>query len=95
METAESLAKRLGWRLRQLRLAQGLRQRDLETRGISYKYYQRIEAGRANLTLKSLERLAAALRVTVDELFQGPGHGKAPRPGRDAKRTKPRPRPRV
>lgn len=84
MKEADTLAKRLGWRLRQLRLARGLRQRDLETRGISYKYYQRIEAGKANLTLKSLERLAAALCVAVEELFEPPPGGKA-QPRRDAK----------
>ena len=41
-------------------------------RGLSYKHYQRIEAGKVNLTLKSLEKLAAALEVEVGELFRFP-----------------------
>ena len=73
----ESLARFLGRRLREIRIAKGLSQRELETLGINPKYYQRIEAGRVNLTLKSLEKLAAALGVGVLEFFQvSEGSGK-------------------
>lgn len=68
-----NLARILGRRLREIRTSKGLRQQDLQDKGISYKYYQRIEEGRVNLTLRSLEKLASALEVTVLDLFQSPG----------------------
>jgi transcriptional regulator with XRE-family HTH domain len=66
----ESIAKLIARRLRQIRKAKGLSQQDLEHFGVNYKYYQRIEAGRVNLTLRSLNKLASALEVRVLELFQ-------------------------
>jgi len=68
----EHLAIFIGKRLRTRRVELGLRQQDMEGRGINYKYYQRVEAGKVNLTLRSLEKLAAALDVKVLELFQRP-----------------------
>jgi transcriptional regulator with XRE-family HTH domain len=62
----------LGQRIRELRVAKGLTQWKIAERGFSYKYYQRIEAGKVNLTLNSLEKLAAALEVEVGELFRFP-----------------------
>jgi transcriptional regulator with XRE-family HTH domain len=62
----------LGRRVRELRLAKGLTQWHMAERGFSYKYYQKIEAGRVNLTLKSLAKLAAALGVEVSDLFRFP-----------------------
>jgi transcriptional regulator with XRE-family HTH domain len=62
----------LGRRIRELRVAKGLTQWEMAERGLSYKYYQRIEAGKVNLTLHSLEKLAAALEVEVGELFRFP-----------------------
>jgi transcriptional regulator with XRE-family HTH domain len=67
----------LGQRIRELRVAKGLTQWEMAERGLSYKYYQRIEAGKVNLTLNSLEKLATALDVAVGELFCFPF---APRP---------------
>jgi len=46
----ENLAIFVGNRLRTRRVALGLRQQDMEDRGINYKYYQRVEAGKVNLT---------------------------------------------
>jgi transcriptional regulator with XRE-family HTH domain len=69
---AENLANLIGRRLREIRTAQGLKQQDMEGRGISYKYYQRIEAGKVNLTLRSLEKLTSALGIKVLDLFQVP-----------------------
>lgn len=62
----------LGRRIRVLRSARGLRQEALESRGLNYKYYQRIEAGRCNLTLSTLQKIASALEVKVEDLFQFP-----------------------
>jgi predicted transcriptional regulator len=44
-------------RLRALRLARGLTQWQLAERGLSYKYYQRIESGQANVTIRTLVRI--------------------------------------
>ena len=68
----DHLAKFLARRVRAIRMARGLRQKDLEERGLSYKYYQRIEAGAVNLTLSSLEKVASALGIKVFDLFQEP-----------------------
>lgn len=62
----------LGKRLRALRSVRGLRQEAIEARGLNYKYLQRIEAGRCNLTLKTLQRVASALELKVEDLFQFP-----------------------
>ena len=60
----------LGARLRRLRKARNLRQLDVENLGLSYKYYQRIEAGQVNPTLLTLHKLAAAFEVSVCDLFR-------------------------
>jgi transcriptional regulator with XRE-family HTH domain len=57
-------------RLRALRLARGLTQWQLAERGLSYKYYQRIESGQANVTIRTLVRIARALGVPFHELFR-------------------------
>jgi transcriptional regulator with XRE-family HTH domain len=72
MKNDEDLARFLGRRLRDIRQAQGLRQQDLQELGINQKYYQRIEAGRVNLTLRSLEKLASALGIEILDVFQKP-----------------------
>ncbi len=63
------LPELLGNRLRQARKQKGLRQEDLESLGISYKYYQKIEAGKANITLQTIEKIADALEISIEELF--------------------------
>jgi transcriptional regulator with XRE-family HTH domain len=63
--------KRLLARLRQLREVHGLTQEDFaELSGITYKYYQQIEAGRKpELRLSTLERLAKAYGIEVFQLL--------------------------
>jgi len=68
----EELARKLGKRIQKLRKARGLRQEDMEEFGIPYKYYQRIESPGshpANLTLKTLLKIANAFEVELAELF--------------------------
>lgn len=62
---------RLLTRLKQLRQAHGLTQESFAERaGISYKYYQQVEAGRKpDLRLSTLERLARAYGIEVHELL--------------------------
>ncbi len=67
--TDEQLMQSVGTRARQLRIAKGLRQEDMCQFGFEYKYYQRIEYGEKNLTLKTLNKLAKAFDIPVSELF--------------------------
>jgi transcriptional regulator with XRE-family HTH domain len=68
---ANPTLKRLLSRLKQLRDLHGLTQEQFaESSGISYKYYQAVEAGRKReLRLSTLERLAAAYSIEVWQLL--------------------------
>ena len=68
--TPDSLLQHLGHHLRRLRKARNLRQLDMATLGLNYKYYQRLELGQVNPTLLTLYKVAAALEVSVYELFR-------------------------
>lgn len=61
----------IGARLRRLRLAAGLSQRDLEEPGVSYAYISRIESGARNPSAKALRKIADKLGVTPAELEFG------------------------
>ncbi len=67
--TDEQLLRLVGERVRQLRKDRGLRQEDMCQFGFEYKYYQRIEYGEKNLTLKTLNKLAKAFDIPVSELL--------------------------
>jgi transcriptional regulator with XRE-family HTH domain len=69
----DRLLRTLGNRLRYLRRARHLRQFDMETLGLSYKYYQRLESGQVNPTLLTLYKVASALNVSVSDLFRPDG----------------------
>ena len=68
--TDERLLRLVGKRVRELRLAKGLRQEDMCQFGFEYKYYQRIEYGQKNLSLKTLNKLSKAFRVPISKLFE-------------------------
>ena len=68
-----SIQKQFGNRLRELRKSKGLRQEDMTQFGVGYKYYQSIEGGKTNVTLKTIQKLARAFDVRVADLFQLPG----------------------
>lgn len=68
----DTLATLIGKRLREVRKSKGLRQEDMEGLGISYKYYQRIEAGQANITLKTLQKVTNALDISALSLLSLP-----------------------
>lgn len=63
--------KRLLDRLRLFRERHGVTQEEFaEISGISYKYYQAVEAGRKRqLRLSTLERLASAYHIELYQLF--------------------------
>jgi transcriptional regulator with XRE-family HTH domain len=64
--------RRLGTRVRELREARGLTQEALgERAGISWHYVSSIERARKGATTETLAALAAALDLTLSELFLG------------------------
>ncbi|MFT3991955.1 MAG: helix-turn-helix transcriptional regulator [Luteolibacter sp.] len=71
----DDTAQRLLRRLKALRVERGLTQEAFsEQSGISYKYYQAVEAGRKrDLRLSTLERLAKAHGLEVWQLLMPGG----------------------
>jgi transcriptional regulator with XRE-family HTH domain len=67
--TQESVLYAFGRRLQRLRKARNLRQLDMGSFGLNYKYYQRLELGQVNPTLLTLYRVATALGVSVSDFF--------------------------
>ena len=68
----ESLKHRLGRNLRALRIARGLTQEKLaEQLNVTPRYLAGIERGERNLTLDSIESLAAQLEVAALSLLAG------------------------
>ena len=65
------MAHRLLARIRQLRETKGLTQEAFaEKAGLTYKYYQHVEAGRRrDIRLSTLEKLAKALNLELWELL--------------------------
>src|SRR5437870_11221082 len=61
----------IGERLRRLRIARGMSQRELSAPGVSYAYISRIEAGTRQPSVKALRRLAAKLGVSAEYLETG------------------------
>jgi transcriptional regulator with XRE-family HTH domain len=68
--TDERFMRLVAGRIQHLRKAKHLTQEDMQDHGFSYRYYQRIEAGQQNLTLKTLNRIGKALGVPAWELIK-------------------------
>jgi len=78
----------VGRRIAELREASGQTQAGLaEQLGLSMRYFQSIEVGRANLTIGSLTRIAYGMGVEVIELFSAPTT-QARKPGRPRRAPK-------
>ena len=74
----EATVRQTGRRVGELRTTLELSQQHFAKRaGISVGYVHTIESGRANLTLRSLTRVANALQVEVSELTKIPERGEA------------------
>ena len=66
----EELLKLTGKNIARLRKERSLTQREAAKRAeISYRYFQHIEAGKVNMTLSTLTRLAEFLKVHVCEVL--------------------------
>lgn len=61
--------KKVGSRIRACRLKAGLTQEDVEGFGVSWKHYQKIEAGQTNTTVKVLYKLAKAFKCHPREFL--------------------------
>jgi len=78
----------VGRRVAEERMHRGWTQEQFaEKMGHSLKFAQRIEAGRENLTVKSIANLAKHLGVDLVALFRKPRTEK-PKPGRPKQRTR-------
>ncbi len=65
----KTLFREVGRNLRDARKKAGLRQKEVvAVSGVAYRHYQNIEAGRVNVTLETLCRLAEAFGTSVSEL---------------------------
>lgn len=58
----ERTLKQVGKSIRQKRLESGLTQEEVESFGVSWKHYQKIESGKTNTTIKVLYKLAKAFQ---------------------------------
>lgn len=65
------IAKILGQRIRNYRTAKGLSQEKLaELSGCHHTYIGQIERGEKNATIESIEKISAALNVSLSKLFE-------------------------
>jgi transcriptional regulator with XRE-family HTH domain len=79
----ELVARAVGQRVRELRLARELTQEKLAERlGVATPHVQAVERGVRNVTLATLCRLADALHVEVIQLFVAPRTDHVSKPGR-------------
>ena len=76
----ERFFKRLGHRMRELRLQHGLSQEDMILFGFSGKHWQQLEAGRP-ITVTTLLRACESLGVTMAEVVRDLDHGIYEKPG--------------
>lgn len=67
-QESRQLAK-VGAHIRSLRQKAGLRQEDIEDYGVSWKHYQKIEAGTTNATIRILYKLARAFKCKAGDLL--------------------------
>jgi transcriptional regulator with XRE-family HTH domain len=86
-EDPDKVVRAIGRRIAEVRAERGLTQEQFaEKFGSSLKYVQRVEAGRQNLSVRSLVKLASALRLRTADLFVAPATMRS-NPGRPKKRS--------
>lgn len=66
------IAKEFGLRLKELRTQTGLSQEKFALRiGMDRTYYASVEAGRRNIALRNIKKIADGLEISLNELFKG------------------------
>jgi transcriptional regulator with XRE-family HTH domain len=62
--------KKIGARLGKLRREAGMTQEDLAYKaGLDYSFYNQLENGKRNVSVKTLAKLGRALHIKVKEMF--------------------------
>jgi len=75
-----SIQVRFGERVRELRQAKGISQEALaDGAGIHRTYLSSVERGERNISLVNIDKLAAALGVSLPEIMPQPGNRKPTR----------------
>ena len=70
----ETYLRLLGNNIKAARVKRGIRQIEVhENCGLSYRHYQNIEAGKVNVTIGTLFRLAKLYGMTPDDLVRVEG----------------------
>ena len=73
MKIFAAFRKRVARNIREARKAAGLSQEQLvEAAGFNARWYQDIEAGKSDIRLSTLFRIAQALELEPQELLRGP-----------------------
>lgn len=71
MATFGKYVRQVGRNIKTARANTGMKQVDVSaTSGLSYRHYQDIEAGKVNVTLETLFRLAKIFKTSVQELVK-------------------------
>ncbi|AGG05896.1 helix-turn-helix domain-containing protein [Dehalococcoides mccartyi] len=72
MMTEKTIEQRFGERIRDLRKQAGVSQEELADRaGVHRTYLGGIERGERNPSLKNIDAIARALKVSLSDLFKG------------------------
>ncbi len=65
------ITKKIGDRIRELRLKTGLSQEKFALKiGLDRTYYSSVENGKRNIAIINLEKIAGGLEVSLSELFK-------------------------
>lgn len=66
------LQSKIGKRIRDIRISKGVSQSQLALMThMTKSYMSEIEAGKKNLTLRSLQKIATSLGITLEDIFRG------------------------
>lgn len=66
------IQKKIGERIKELRAATGLSQEKFALKiGMDRTYFSSVEAGKRNISIVNLEKIASGLDLTLSELFKG------------------------
>ena len=66
------IAKQLGKRIRELRVAKGFSQEKFALLiEMDRTYFSSVESGKRNIAIKNIEKIAKGLEISLEELFRG------------------------
>ena len=68
---SKTTAQKFGENMKKIRLEKGMSQGDIcRSLGLDRAYISNVENGKQNLTISTMERVAKALGVTIDQLLK-------------------------